>query len=238
MPLFIWLKRPSGQLALQRLSRFSQRRGAIFLWVLPLAVLCTVIDPFSILTPGWSEALIRLTMFPLPVIYGYLIFADHGIQQAIICHRRASLTISVILTFIPPLVALGISEWGWKFNLLSYMVLMFFASLLIWCYLLAAFGYGMRYLTGSKPLLSYANEAVLPIYILHQPIILLLGYFIIPLQLPILVKYLIIAPLAFGISLGLFEYAIRRVKLLRAAFGLKVRKGNTPGVYMVSQPSA
>jgi hypothetical protein len=57
----------------------------------------------------------------------------------------------------------------------------------------------------------------------HQPVILILGYFIIPLALSILVKYLIIAPLAFGITLGLYEYGVRRVNLVRRVFGLKAR---------------
>jgi len=47
--------------------------------------------------------------------------------------------------------------------------------------------------------------------ILHQPVILILGYFIVPLPIPILAKYLIIAPLAFGTTLGLYKYGVRMV---------------------------
>jgi hypothetical protein len=65
---------------------------------------------------------------------------------------------------------------------------------------------------------------VLPFYILHQPVILILGYFIIPLPLTILTKYLLIAPLAFGITLGLYEFGIRRVNLVRRLFDLKPLK--------------
>jgi surface polysaccharide O-acyltransferase-like enzyme len=98
------------------------------------------------------------------------------------------------------------------------------AMLLAWLYILAILGFGMRYLTANHPLLAYANEAVLPFYILHQPVILVLGYFVIPLALPIAVKYLIIVPLAFGISLGLYEYGVRRWNPVRRAFGLKARR--------------
>ena len=51
--------------------------------------------------------------------------------------------------------------------------------------------------------------------------ILIIGYFVIPLALPIAVKYLIIAPLAFGIVLGLYEYGVRRWNLARRVFGMK-----------------
>jgi hypothetical protein len=73
-------------------------------------------------------------------------------------------------------------------------------------------------------MLAYANEAVLPFYILHQPVILIVGYFIIPLALPLAFKYLTIAPLAFVIVLGIYEYGIRRWNLVRQVFGLKARK--------------
>ena len=110
------------------------------------------------------------------------------------------------------------------------------AGILAWSCILAVFGYGMRYLTHNHRLLSYANEAVLPFYILHQPVILILGYYIIPLSLSILAKYLIIASLAFGITLGLYEYGVRRINPVRRIFGLKTRKTIAPAVELVAQP--
>lgn len=89
---------------------------------------------------------------------------------------------------------------------------------------MAILGYGMRYLNFNRPVLAYANEAVLPFYILHQPVILLIGYLVIPLALPIAVKYVIIAPLAFGIVLALCEYGVRRWNPVRRVFGLKARQ--------------
>ena len=237
LPLFIWLKRPSGKKAIRSLSRFTERRGAIFLWAVPMAFLFILIDPFSLMKPSLSETLLRLVMFPLPLIYGYLIYADNAIQQAIIRQRRVFLVLSMASSFIPPLVSLGLNEWGWKLNWLSFALLMSYASLLIWSYLLMAFGYGMRYLTANKRFLAYANEAVLPFYILHQPVILILGYFIIPLQLPILAKYLTILPLAFCISMVLYEFGIRRMNTLRRAFGLKPRKPEMTSVNVAAQLS-
>lgn len=96
--------------------------------------------------------------------------------------------------------------------------------LLAWCYILAILGFGMHYLTANHRLLVQANEAVLPFYNLHQPIILLIGYFVVALALPIPIKYLIITLLAFGATLGLYEYGIRRWNPVRRVFGLKPRR--------------
>jgi glucan biosynthesis protein C len=235
-PLFIWFKRTSGVMAIKTLGRFSTQAGAIYLWAIPIALVAIALDPFGMIKPSPSEALVRLAMYPLPLVYGYLIFADDRTQQAIIRQRRASLIIALSFSLVALLISVGTAQWGWKFNLPIFIAIMACCSLLIWSYLLAAFGYGMRYLTFNKRLLSYANEAVLPIYILHQPIILCIGFFIIPLQLPILVKYLIITPLALSISLGIYEYGIRRVNLLRYAFGLKPQKQHIPTINIAAQP--
>ncbi|HSB66416.1 MAG TPA: acyltransferase family protein [Anaerolineales bacterium] len=234
-PLFVWLKRPSGQKVVISIGNLSARSGAIYLWAIPVALVSIVLDPFGMLRPSPSETFVRLVMYPLPFVYGYLIYANDGIQQAIVRQRRTSLVIALAFTLVALLISVGTSEWGWKFSLPIYAVIMSLCSLLIWSYLLSAFGYGMRYLTANKHFLSYANEAVLPFYILHQPVILLLGYFIIQLPLPILAKYLLIAPLAFSITLGLYEYGIRRVNLLRQAFGLKPRKPGIPSVKVAAQ---
>jgi hypothetical protein len=131
----------------------------------------------------------------------------------------------------------AIDEWGWKVSWLTFALVMSLASLLIWSYILTIFGYGMRYLTANRRLLSYTNEAVLPFYILHQPVILFVGYFIVRLPLPILAKYLIITPLAFSITLGLFEYGVRRINLSRQLFGLKARKQGSAVTNLAAQPT-
>ncbi len=235
-PFFMWLKRPTGQKFIQALGNFSGHTGAIFLWAVPIAVVAIALDPFGMLRPSPPESIVRLVMYPLPLVYGYLVYAHNGIQQAIIRQRRISLAVVVIFTIVALLISIGTAQWGWKFNLPLFIMVMASCCLLVWSYLLAIFGYGMRYLTFNHRWLSYANEAVLPIYILHQPIILTLGFFIIPLQLPILVKYLIITCLALSISLGCYEYIIRRVNFVRYVFGLKPPKTELKATHLAAQP--
>lgn len=226
-PLFVWFKRPTGQRVIGWLSKFLIRPGAIFLWIVPFAMLFIAVDPFGLMRPDLPEAIVRLLVFPLFVVCGFLIFADESIQQAIISQRRVALVLALVLASITPVIKLGFEEWGWQFDLPAFVIVMILVCLLAWSFILTILGYGMRYLNFNHPLLAYANEAVLPFYILHQPIILLIGYFVIPLALPIAVKYLIITPLAFGITLGLYEYGVRRWNPVRRVFGLKTRKSDT-----------
>ena len=222
LPLFVALKSPAGRRVLDAVSSFSSRPGAILAWSLPFALVLGLLDPLSVFGPSLPEYLMRLFMYPLFVLFGYLIVADEHVQAAIAGRgqRRLSLALAVALSVAGPSIIENVTAHP---SPISYWGGMIGAGLLIWCWLLAILGYGFRYLNVNHRVLAYANEAVLPFYILHQPVILLVGYFVIPLSLPILVKYLVIVPLALGFTLGLYEFAIRRVNVVRHIFGMKAR---------------
>ena len=67
----------------------------------------------------------------------------------------------------------------------------------------------------------YANEAVLPFYILHQTVLLRIGYFVVQWDIPDLLKFLIISSSSFATIVVLYEYLVRRVNILRFLFGMK-----------------
>jgi glucan biosynthesis protein C len=232
LPLFAVLKRPTGQRMTGFLARLSARPGAIFLWVLPAVLLIILGDPYGLMRPGPTEDVGRLFFAPF-VIYGFLVFSDLRIQQAIIRQRRIALVLAVPLVLAMPGIA-GLLEDDPSFLIYALGILL--VGVLMWSCILTVLGYGMRYLTANHRLLAYANEGVLPFYVLHQPVILILGYFIIALPLSILTKYLIIAPLAFAIALGLYEVGVRRMNPVRQVFGLKARKPVPPAVDLLAQP--
>ena len=233
LPLFAVLKSQPGRRLTESLGRVSARPGAIFLWALPLALLLILVDPLGVLGPGLSEDLSRIVVFPIFLVYGFLVFSDGQIQQAIIRQRRIALALAFCLTLATGMLTDALTQ---NPSFLLFASVMVLAGLLIWSTILAILGYGMRYWTASNGLLSNANEAVLPFYILHQPVILIVGYFIIPLPLTILAKYLIIAPLAFGITLGLYEFGVRRWNPVRRIFGLKPRKPALAAANLAAQP--
>ncbi len=233
LPLFAALKSSSGRRFTEALGRLSARPGAIFLWPLPLALLLILIDPLGVRRPALAEDLVRLIVFSPFLAYGFIVFSSDLAQQAIIRQRRITLVLALVLLLALPVIT-GLLEESPSFLIYALGILLL--GVFMWSCLLAVLGYGMRYLTANHRLLAYANEGVLPFYILHQPVILILGYFIIPLPLSILAKYLVIAPLAFGLTLGLYEYGIRRMNPVRRLFGLKPRKPVAPTVDLVAQP--
>ena len=232
LPLFAALKTTKGQRLTGFLAQISTRRGVIFLWVIPGVVLILLSDPYGIISPAPTEAVSRF-LFSIFVIYGFLMFSEQRIRQTIIQQRRFSLILALVMVLIMPSIN-GLLENDP--TIMNFTLGMTLAGGLLWTCLLAVLGYGMHYLTANHRLLAYANEAVLPIYILHQPVILIIGFFVIFLPLSILAKYLIIAPLAFALTLGIYEFGIRRVNPARRLFGLKPRAMVTQAAEPAAQP--
>jgi hypothetical protein len=92
-----------------------------------------------------------------------------------------------------------------------------------WCWVLAILGFSIKYLNFNGPVLSYANEAVLPFYILHQPVLLSVGYFVVQWTIPAAAKFIIIDLISFVIIMTLYEFVVHRVNVLRFLFGMKLR---------------
>ena len=104
-----------------------------------------------------------------------------------------------------------------------------------WFFILTFLGFGMKHLNVNTPFLKYANEAVLPFYILHQTVLLCVGYFVVRWAIPDLLKWLIIASISFVIVMGLYEL-VRRNNILRFLFGMKLLKQAAPVMTLSAQP--
>ena len=80
----------------------------------------------------------------------------------------------------------------------------------------------MQHLNFNTPFLKYANEAVLPFYILHQSVIVVLSYFGVRWLIPDWLKFIVILLASFAVIMLLYEYLVRRFNLLRFLFGMKL----------------
>jgi len=220
LPLFLYLKRETTHSLISRLADFLQKPGAVFLFAVPLGI----IEMFVNLQPdgigrrdfgGWSIAI-----YPIFFIYGYLIATNLKFKQTIEKHRIVALvmalSISVILFavgFLP--IRSNVSPRGYLFSFLRA-----FDS---WFWVVAILGFGGKHLNFNNRFLKYANEAVLPFYILHQTIIVTIGFYIASWDANIMVKFPIIITSSFAAIIILYELIIRRINTLRFLFGMKTK---------------
>ncbi|HOY22212.1 MAG TPA: hypothetical protein PK002_03615, partial [Cellvibrio sp.] len=91
-----------------------------------------------------------------------------------------------------------------------------------WFWMLTLIAWAQYWFTFSNPLLKYLNSGVYCFYILHQTLILVIAYFVVPMKLGAgFESVAIISSVAVG-CVGLYE-VIRRLAFIRGLFGVQVR---------------
>jgi surface polysaccharide O-acyltransferase-like enzyme len=93
-----------------------------------------------------------------------------------------------------------------------------------WFSLLAIFGLGERFLTKESALLRYGSTAAMPFYVLHQPVIVLLGFFARSMALAPVLKALLLYLVAFAVILGLCHWVVRPFPVMQFLFGVKAAR--------------
>nr|WP_262303869.1 acyltransferase family protein [Neobacillus niacini] len=93
----------------------------------------------------------------------------------------------------------------------------------LWLTLMVLLGYGNKLLNFKHKAIPYMNEAAFPVYIIHQSVLVVIGYFFLKLNLGNIPTFLIIMVLTFVISLLIYEFIIKRLAILCWAFGVKVK---------------
>jgi surface polysaccharide O-acyltransferase-like enzyme len=218
-PLFRWLS-GGGRAVLGAIGEFLARPGAIYPLALPIMLLISILDPSKPLGRrdfgGWS-LLPHLLFF----VYGFIMISNDRLQQNILKLRWVSLAGGVVA-----FVALRLSRVvaAPAYGNASFILVNSLYALMGWFLLLAILGFGMRLLTKTTPLLQYANDAVLPFYILHQTVLFTIGYVVVQMPIPDLLKWAVIAAASFGICMGLYELLIRRINALRFLFGMRQQR--------------
>ncbi|MDB5733512.1 MAG: acyltransferase family protein [Alphaproteobacteria bacterium] len=134
----------------------------------------------------------RRLLLAVAIVLGTALLADHALWL------RGALK--------PPL------DWT------SYDIL---SGLFGWAALLAICGYAARYLNRPSALLSYANTAILPVYVLHQPILIAAAWLLFPHALPLPLEAALLAAVTAILSVGIYHLMIRPFGVMRLLFGLK-----------------
>jgi hypothetical protein len=215
--LFIWLK-GSGREVLNRITSLFSRPGLMYVgFSVPLLIM-KVLIPQTVLdvgNGGW--AFLYYIWF---LISGFIIVSNDRLQQQIINQRWISLLLGVGLSsaYLYQLFSqsrmvfpAGITDW-------IYTLLSFFSA---WSWLFAILGFGMRFLAFDRPLRRSANEGVLPFFILHQTVLLCIGYFVMTWEIHDAAKWAIVFISSFIVILTLYMHFIRKFEFLRFLFGMK-----------------
>ena len=220
------LAKPLASSTGQRLiARFTGLRGAalLFLPALPLVFYTlTLQERFpdnGDFIHDWYRNAVYFTVF----LYGYAIARSDGFWAEALRLRKRSLAWALCL-FVPYLgVALALPDevpfWQQAF-------IWTLRNFYIWTMLLAILGWSHALLNRPFRWLPWANESVYPWYMLHQSLIVGLGFWLANYELGPVAEPTIIL---FGTIAGCWSISelVKRIGWLRPCFGLKARPAKT-----------
>lgn len=224
--LLLWLVLRRWPASLERLgawlSKSLQGPGLLIWPVLYLALTSLLLRgsfPQNYSVWGdWFAHSQYLAMFLLGASAARVPTTSAGIWQQMVQWRRAGLLLALTawLMLVTAPWLLRDSHWPVRYiGPLAY-------SMQQWCAIVAALGFAQVHLTREGPARRYLTEAVFPVYIIHQTLILVLAHSLAPLALnPVLEGSLLVA-LTVVLSFVGFEL-VRRVRWLRPLFGLSTK---------------
>ena len=231
-PLFWYLRGPHGTRLTGRAAKLAARHPLAMLAVAAVPVIVTeaAFGPDGI-TGGWE----RLA-YVFPFLYGFLIASDARFESALSRARWPALAVAALATVgllgwavaAGPGVVSG-AEPGWPA----------LQGLAGWAWLAAIVGFAGAFAARRRQAgtatprpapareprwqraAGYANQAVLPFYLLHEPVIVAFAWIIVRWPAPILVKYPVLVAASFTATLVIYEFAVRRYRITRLLFGMK-----------------
>jgi surface polysaccharide O-acyltransferase-like enzyme len=157
------------------------------------------------------------------------VISDERFRQAVRRDWPITLTVGTLAFLGAAVIAFSTGELDIEsapHNLLDFAWWGLFA-VCGWCWTAFTLFIGMRFLNFSNRLLRYGQKAIVPFFVVHQPVIIVIAYFVVQWNAALVPKLLIVVIGSFAASLALYQLVIRRVGVLRVTFGMKQNSRDT-----------
>ncbi|MFC5218514.1 acyltransferase family protein [Streptomyces coerulescens] len=216
----------------QRIGRAVERRPTLLLLpTMPLAAINAFLgmeEGFA----GWNRWA-YLVFF----LFGYALADDDRVRAAL---RRLAVPagvagLALFAGTAPGFMSLDEPFTAWSPFALVTRALFGAAG---WCWVVAILGLLDRRREPRPPsrAMVYLGIAALPVYVLHQPVVVALAYGVVGWSVPIVVEYAVIVTGSLVVILALYEGVVRRTRLTRLLFGMRKAPAASPPVHRPDPP--
>lgn len=168
------------------------------------------------------------TFYFLFFLMGIICYSNPKLWDAIGAIRKYLLS-TMLVSLIPFYSCYfhfrGLIQLPWTIDTIetTFDVASIFVS---WFTVITIIAYGQHYLNKSHPWLTEVSEGLYPFYILHQTVIIAIGYYICQLNWSISAKYWMISFLTLISCAAFYLLLIRPFNIMRFLFGMKADRKN------------
>ena len=210
-------------------KHFNRVRGKLILffskkmnlnWILPILIFSQYIlrqyfpESTHALIDDWAYFTYYLMFF----LFGLILFTSSEVINGLVVKRRLYGVQTIIITIIYYANIYLIAP-----SALRYYIYFVTSLSIAWSCGMAVIGYAKMYANKDNKFRKSLNTAIYPFYLLHQPVIVIIGYMLLQLNLPTVVNVGLIIVLSLSITISIY-WIIYRSNILRVAFGMKTHQ--------------
>ncbi len=207
LPLFYYLKKDGNGKIKRVLSRLMSHPGGPLLVSLFFVLEVLLVKPqlFSLYAQTWHGFFNGFLAF----LFGYLfVYSGKTFWRTVLKWRWLYIGLTTVL--------FGIRYFMYATEGPGYLT-----AIESNCWIFGVFGLGYKYLNKPSKTLRYLSQAAYPVYIIHMFVLYAGALFILPLEIPILLKFIAIVAFTGVSCFIIYEFVLRRIGFLRPLFGLK-----------------
>ncbi|GAA4115687.1 acyltransferase family protein [Aquimarina addita] len=215
-PLLVWIKEKTVK-ADNYLKKLLLKPYGLYLFIIPLYLLESLVEPFFPITHALIDDWFNFINCFVLFLFGFILIANEKELWKCLNLIKGKALIIGCSTFCIQLF-IWIMD---KDSILIHFSEAFIKVSNLWSWILVILGYGAKFLNTKSNTLTYCNRAVYPFYILHQTIMIAIGYYIMNFDWGWLPKFVIMVIGTFGGSLIIYHFVILKIPFLQPFFGLK-----------------
>ncbi len=223
IPFILFLKSSKSDSLIRFSEAITSKKYGILMWAIPLIIMTIILKKIYQSDSKDISNLSSTFYYGYFFVSGMLFTSSNHIWEHLKAHRKfnfIAFLISLILfygyyllpgAYISPYLSIS-NRWD---------IWYFVCALLSWTLITTILGYAQLWLNKKSLVLKKCNEAIYPFYILHQTILIILGYYIIQLDWNILSKITLLLFTSFPLIIIIYRLLIYPFKIPRVLFGMK-----------------
>lgn len=202
-----------------RLLHFCKTPGAAVLLAVPIILSQLLLLPFF---PNETKALYNdwayFSLYFIYFFYGFVLVGNAEIMEIIVRDRFVSLGVSLLAILVTQ------KSGTWFPGADAKFIYHYSALVMGWSLSLTILGFSRKCLNVESHWRKPLNQAIYPVYLLHQPIIIMVAYYVVGLVIPVWSKALIILVGSAAMVFLTIRFLILPFNFLRLIFGLKSKR--------------
>lgn len=206
-PVFFYLKRnENGRVARWLKKSFNSPLGLLLVMV-PFILEAVLMEPdvYVMYAMTWHGFLLGLLAF----LFGFCFIIGGETFWPTILKWKWMFLLGAVILFMVRIVQYQLSAPNYLMSIESNF------------WIFAVFGFAYKYLNRPSTTLDYLSQGAYPIYIIHMAFLYLGSFLILPLEIPIVLKFILIVAFTTVGCFTSYDLIIKRTAILRPLFGLR-----------------